>query len=147
MYLAFIFLLHLFVHPTTPQFTLIVISHPYGMLYAQGEASHYGDCIVNRPGCSPDGTQGLPTSSGEIFDTHKATCASRTIPNGTRIHVINLSNNRSADCLVNDYGPNAWTHRVLDVSAKVEQEIGMNGLAHVQIYIEGKEKDMRIAKI
>lgn len=43
-------------------------------------------------------------------------CASRTFPRGTYLHVTNLYNGRTVVCLVNDYGPEAWTNRVIDLS-------------------------------
>lgn len=44
------------------------------------------------------------------------TCASTTYPRGTYLQVTNLSNGKVVVCLVNDYGPEAWTGRVIDLS-------------------------------
>ena len=44
------------------------------------------------------------------------TCASTTFPRGTYLQVKDLRNGRTVTCLVNDYGPEAWTHRVIDLS-------------------------------
>jgi rare lipoprotein A (peptidoglycan hydrolase) len=44
------------------------------------------------------------------------TCASTTFPRGTYLHVTNLRTRREVTCLVNDYGPEAWTGRVIDLS-------------------------------
>ncbi len=44
------------------------------------------------------------------------TCASRTFPRGTYLHVTDLYNGRTVVCLVNDYGPEAWTGRAIDLS-------------------------------
>lgn len=44
------------------------------------------------------------------------TCASRTYPRGTYIHVTNLYNGKAVICRVNDYGPEAWTGRIIDLS-------------------------------
>jgi rare lipoprotein A (peptidoglycan hydrolase) len=44
------------------------------------------------------------------------TCASTTFPRGTYLSVTNLNNNKNVVCLVNDYGPEAWTGRVIDLS-------------------------------
>jgi hypothetical protein len=44
------------------------------------------------------------------------TCASRTFPRGTYLQVKDLRNSRTMICLVNDYGPEAWTGRILDLS-------------------------------
>ena len=44
------------------------------------------------------------------------TCASRTFPRGTYLLVKNLRTNRTVICHVNDYGPEAWTGRIIDLS-------------------------------
>ncbi|HSH31961.1 MAG TPA: septal ring lytic transglycosylase RlpA family protein [Candidatus Saccharimonadales bacterium] len=44
------------------------------------------------------------------------TCASTKFPRGTYLQVKNLRNGRVVTCLVNDYGPEAWTKRVIDLS-------------------------------
>lgn len=44
------------------------------------------------------------------------TCASRTFPRGSFLHVTNLRNHRTVVCRVNDYGPEAWTGRIIDLS-------------------------------
>lgn len=44
------------------------------------------------------------------------TCASRTYPRGTYLNVKNLNNNKTMICRVNDYGPEVWTGRIIDLS-------------------------------
>lgn len=44
------------------------------------------------------------------------TCASRTFPRGTYLLVKNLYNDRTVVCRVNDYGPETWTGRIIDLS-------------------------------
>lgn len=44
------------------------------------------------------------------------TCASRTFPRGTYLQVKDLYNGRTMICRVNDYGPEAWTGRIIDLS-------------------------------
>lgn len=44
------------------------------------------------------------------------TCASTHFGRGTYLNVTNKRNGRSVICLVNDYGPAAWTNRVIDLS-------------------------------
>lgn len=44
------------------------------------------------------------------------TCASTTFPRGTYLQVTNRRNGKTVVCLVNDYGPQAWTGRVIDLS-------------------------------
>ncbi len=44
------------------------------------------------------------------------TCASRTFGRGSYLEVTNLRNGKKVTCLVNDYGPEVWTGRVIDLS-------------------------------
>lgn len=44
------------------------------------------------------------------------TCASRTYPRGTYLLITDRYNNATIVCLVNDYGPEAWTQRSIDLS-------------------------------
>lgn len=67
---------------------------------------------------------GRQTASGEIFDMYNFTCAHREYPFGTKLKIINLSNNRSVNCLVNDRGP-FIEGRDLDLSYATAKEIGM----------------------
>jgi len=74
------------------------------------------------------GFQGRRTASGERFDTHALTAASRTLPFGTRLRVC-----RSGRCVVvrvNDRGPYA-AGRVLDLSAAARSALGFSGVARV----------------
>jgi len=44
------------------------------------------------------------------------TCASRTFPRGTYLLVKDLENGHTMICRVNDYGPEVWTGRIIDLS-------------------------------
>jgi rare lipoprotein A (peptidoglycan hydrolase) len=44
------------------------------------------------------------------------TCASRTYARGSYLEVTDLYNGHKVVCLVNDYGPEIWTGRVVDMS-------------------------------
>ena len=44
------------------------------------------------------------------------TCASRTFPRGTYLLVKDLYNGHTMVCRVNDYGPEVWTGRIIDLS-------------------------------
>ncbi|HEX9819559.1 MAG TPA: septal ring lytic transglycosylase RlpA family protein [Methylomirabilota bacterium] len=58
---------------------------------------------------------GRITASGERFDMHALTAAHPTLPFGTRLRVVNLSNDREIEVRVNDRGP--WIRgRILDLS-------------------------------
>ncbi len=68
------------------------------------------------------------------------TCASTTFPRGTYLLVTNLRNGKNVICLVNDYGPEAWTGRVIDLSRgsfTVIDSLG-SGTAPVQIRVVPK---------
>jgi rare lipoprotein A (peptidoglycan hydrolase) len=51
------------------------------------------------------------------------TCASRVYPRGTFLFVRNLRNQKTVICRVNDYGPEAWTGRIIDLSRGSFREI------------------------
>jgi rare lipoprotein A len=55
------------------------------------------------------------TASGEGFDKHKLSAAHPTLPFGTRLRMINVSNGRSVTVRVNDRGPFS-KGRVVDVT-------------------------------
>ncbi|MBW2027760.1 MAG: septal ring lytic transglycosylase RlpA family protein [Deltaproteobacteria bacterium] len=88
-----------------------------------GNASWYGEKFHGRP-----------TASGEIFDMHKRTAAHKTLPLGTFVKVMNLSNNRSTFVRVNDRGPFV-KGRIIDLSYAAAREIDLirSGVARVKI--------------
>lgn len=66
------------------------------------------------------------------------TCASTVFPRGTRLKVRNLRNGREVICLVNDYGPQSWTGKVIDLSrgSFVQIESLSAGTAPVEIRVQ-----------
>lgn len=78
---------------------------------------------------------GRPTASGEIFDMHALTAAHRTLPMGTVIRAVNLSNGKSVIVRINDRGP-FIQGRVLDLSFKAAQHLDMIDRGIVPIRIE-----------
>ena len=79
--------------------------------------------------------QGSRTASGERFDQHALTAASRSFPIGTHVRVTNLANGRSVVVRVNDCGP--FVHgRVLDVSHAAATALGMVGRGTARVRIE-----------
>lgn len=85
-----------------------------------GEASWYGPESGNR------------TATGDYFDGRSLTAA---MPSrawlGHIVRVTNERNGRSLTVLINDLGPAAWTHRVIDLSRAAAEAIGMPGTAPV----------------
>ena len=89
----------------------------------RGEASYYHPRF-----------EGRPMANGERFDAQSNSAASRTLPLGTTARVTNTETGRSATVEVEDRGPYAG-HRVLDVSPRVAEELGMkrDGTARVEV--------------
>ena len=94
-----------------------------------GKASWYGKKFHGRP-----------TSSGEIFDMHKKSAAHKTLPMGTYVKVLNLSNKEYSVVRINDRGPFV-KGRIIDLSCAAAKEIGLigPGVANVKIVALGRE--------
>ncbi len=87
------------------------------------QAKHKTSTITFTPATGKISTNPLADQTGRASwyalglpspDSH--TCASRTFPRGTYLEVTNLRNGNKVVCLVNDYGPEEWTGRVIDLS-------------------------------
>ncbi len=94
-----------------------------------GKASWYGKKFHGRP-----------TSSGEVFNMYKKSAAHKTLPLGTYVSVLNLSNKKQSVVRINDRGPFV-KGRIIDLSYAAAKEIGLvrPGLADVKIVALGKE--------
>ena len=92
--------------------------------YETGKASYYGAEF-----------EGRKTASGERYDGDELTAAHRTLPFGTRIRVVNLTNDKSVEVVVNDRGPHA-KGRIVDLSRKAAKEIDMIGAGVVRVRLE-----------
>jgi len=93
-----------------------------------GTASWYGP-----------GFHGHSTSSGEIYDQYKPTCAHKILPMHTMVRVTNLENGRSTVLRVNDRGPFV-SGRIIDLSLAGAKELGIygRGTAKVRVQVEGE---------
>ncbi len=83
---------------------------------------------------TPQAANGAPAMTGKgswyalgLPAPDSLTCASRTFPRGTYLHVKNLRNGKTVVCRVNDYGPEAWTGRIIDLSRGSFREIDSLG--------------------
>ena len=83
----------------------------------EGVASWYG---------GPDGFEGKPTASGEIYDGNQLTAAHRTLPLGTLVDVRNLENGKTLRVRINDRGPFV-KGRIVDLSRAAARELGVIG--------------------
>lgn len=93
--------------------------------YFYGIISYYGEEFAGRK-----------TASGAIFDPNKYTCASRTLPFGTILEVMNTKNGKYVVVMVNDRGP-FIEGRILDISKKSAQELDMirDGITFARVRI------------
>lgn len=80
---------------------------------------------------------GAQTASGHVFQPRQHLCAMRTHNFGQRLYLT--SGRHHSWCRVEDYGPAAWTGRVIDVSPVVAEELHMirAGVVKVAIYKYG----------
>ena len=74
------------------------------------------------------------TASGERFDPHALTAASKTLPLGSKVVVTNPTTGKSVTVRINDRGPYV-RGRSLDLSQRAAEEIGITkkGVARVQV--------------
>jgi rare lipoprotein A len=94
-----------------------------------GKASYYADKFVGRP-----------TANGEIFRQNKLTAAHKTLPFGTKVKVINLSNGKKVKVRITDRGPFVQG-RIIDLTTKAARRLGMlqQGVAQVEIKYRKKK--------
>lgn len=94
-----------------------------------GTASYYGGKFNGRK-----------TSTGELFDEKKMTCAHNTLPLNTWIRVTNLRNNKSVVVRVNDR-LHPKNKRLVDLSKAAATKLGYigRGLTRVKVEVLGKK--------
>ena len=80
------------------------------------------------------GFYGRSTITGETFDPHRLTAASRALPLGSYARVTNLENGQSVVVRVNDRGPYV-RGRGIDLSPSAADRLGLRreGLARVRV--------------
>ena len=100
-------------------------SHLNQQATLEGTASWYG-----RP------FHGRKTASGERYNMNDMTVASKELPFGTELQVVNTENNMSVTVRVNDRGPYVG-NRVLDLSFAAAKAIDMvrSGTAQIKAWI------------
>jgi rare lipoprotein A len=79
---------------------------------------------------------GRPAANGEIYDMEGFTAAHRTLPFGTWVRVVNLTNDKTVDVRITDRGPFV-ENRIIDLSHAAAQAVGLigPGVARVRIDI------------
>lgn len=93
-----------------------------------GKASYYADKFVRRP-----------MANGKKFSQHKLTAAHKTLPFGTKVKVINLSNHQKVKVRITDRGPFV-EGRIIDLSKKAAKRIDMVDAGVVPIELKYKKK-------
>ena len=63
------------------------------------------------------------------------TCASRVFTRGSYLEVTNDYNSRTVICRVNDYGPEAWTGRAIDLSRGSFTQVDNLGRGTIPVHI------------
>lgn len=84
---------------------------------------------------------GRQAANGELFDMEALTAAHRTMPLGSVVRVVNLSNGRHLYVRITDRGPYE-KGRILDLSYGAAVRLGMEheGVTHVQVEIVGERR-------
>jgi len=93
-----------------------------GTLLQQGLATWYGG----------KRWQGRRTASGERFDRQALTAAHKTLPLGSRIRVLNLSNGREVTVRINDRGPFS-SRFIIDLSEAAAERLGMRHAGRAKV--------------
>jgi len=93
-----------------------------------GSASYYADKFVGRP-----------MANGKKFSQHKLTAAHKTLPFGTKVTVINLSNHKRTKVRITDRGPFVQG-RIIDLSKKAANRINMIDAGVVSVELKYKTK-------
>lgn len=85
------------------------------------------------------GFHGRRTANGERFDRNAMTLASRHLPFGTVVRVVNPRSGKSAVARVNDRGPFGHRGYTVDLSQGLARRIGMlsNGRVRLEILPKG----------
>ena len=96
----------------------------------RGIASWYGEQF-----------HGKQAANGEIFNMDALTAAHRTLPLGSMIRVVNLTNGKHVRVRINDRGPYV-NGRILDLSYAAAAQLGMvgGGLSVIQLEVIGDHR-------
>jgi rare lipoprotein A (peptidoglycan hydrolase) len=92
------------------------------------------------------GFHGRRTASGERYNMHAMTCASRDLPFGTLLELTNLANGEKAVVRVNDRGP-FYKWRILDLSYAAAKKLGFHRRGQTKVEVrEVATADLASAK-
>src|SRR5258708_4718911 len=102
--------------------------------FVSSHASTSGSTTTTVASWYGPGFNGRRTSSGEVFNQHELTAASRSLPLGTKVQVTNLQTGRSTIVRINDSGPFV-RGRGIDLSQAAAQQVGLTheGVGRVRV--------------
>lgn len=103
-----------------------------GLLSCAREPTHTLEGLASWYGHSH---HGRATASGRRYDMNQLTAAHRTLPLGTRVRVINLTNGRSVIVTITDRGPSV-DGRVIDLSYAAAKRIQLIGPGTAPVRLE-----------
>ena len=109
-------------------FLIILFSSCGKYITETGKASYYADKFVHRP-----------MANGKKFSQHKLTAAHKTLPFGTKVKVINLSNHQKVKVRITDRGPFV-EGRIIDLSKKAAKKIDMVDAGVVPVELKYKKR-------
>jgi rare lipoprotein A len=89
-----------------------------------GKASYYSDKLVGRP-----------MAGGGVYKKEEFTAAHLSLPFGTRVRVINLSNQESVEVVIKDRGP-FIKGRIIDLSRAAAEKLGMIAQGVITVKLE-----------
>ena len=75
------------------------------------------------------------TATGERFNKRAMTAAHKTLPFGTRVRVTRADTGKSVIVRINDRGP-FKPGRIIDLSEKAAEDLGMTGLGVMPVRLE-----------
>ncbi len=125
----------------------VKIGKPYeiaGKMYYPEYDSNY-DRVGTASWYGP-GFHGKYTANGELFNQDDLTAAHPTLPMPSMVRVTNLQTGKSAIIRVNDRGP-FKDNRIIDLSKKSAQRLGIQGLAKVRVQFLLQETEEYLAAI
>lgn len=110
-------------------FLLFLFSSCATYITETGDASYYADKFENKP-----------MANGKKFSQHKLTAAHKTLPLGTKVTIINLTNNKRVKVRITDRGPFV-KGRIVDLSKKAAKRVDMidAGVATVELKYKKKK--------
>jgi rare lipoprotein A len=96
---------------------------PPGAATQRGQATFYSDRFAGRK-----------TANGERYDPSALTAAHRTLPFGTVVDVAR-PDGRHVQVRINDRGPFGQNRRIIDLSRRAAEHIGIRGVGEVTIRV------------